>query len=98
MDNLVKRLRGQYAMGPHTPNGDPEFGWRQFESPPIQHEAADCIEALEAENARLRKVLEPFAFMSSEGVIKAREGHVEIVTCAEYFHEASALIEQENGQ
>lgn len=57
MDDLVKRLRGQYAMGPHTPNGDPEFGWRQFESPPIQHEAADHIEALEAENARLLEEL-----------------------------------------
>lgn len=46
-DRLVDRLRGKYASGPHLPNGNPEFGWRQFESPPIQHEAADRIEALE---------------------------------------------------
>ena len=27
---------------------NPEFGWRQFQAPPIQHEAAARIEALEA--------------------------------------------------
>jgi hypothetical protein len=54
MDDLVNRLRGRYAMGPHLPNGQPEFGWRQFEAPPIQHEAAAEIE-------RLRKGLERIA-------------------------------------
>ena len=49
-DRLVDRLRGQYACGPHLPNGNPEFGWRQFQAPPIQHEAAAEIE-------RLRNVL-----------------------------------------
>ena len=48
-NRLVDRLRGKYANGPHLPNGNPEFGWRQFQSPPIQHEAADCIDALEGE-------------------------------------------------
>jgi len=47
-NRLVDRLRGKYASGPHLPNGRPEFGWRQFEAPPIQHEAADRIEKLEA--------------------------------------------------
>lgn len=47
-DRLTDRLRGQYACGPHLPNGNPEFGWRQFQSPPIQHEAAERIETLEA--------------------------------------------------
>jgi hypothetical protein len=47
-DRLVDRLRGQYACGPHLPNGKPEFGWRQFQAPPIQHEAAKRIEELEA--------------------------------------------------
>ena len=46
-ERLVDRLRGQYACGPHLPNGKPEFGWRQFEAPPIQHEAAARIECLE---------------------------------------------------
>lgn len=46
-DRLVDRLRGKYASGPHLPNGNPEFGWRQFQAPPIQHEAAARIEALE---------------------------------------------------
>jgi hypothetical protein len=45
-DKLTDRLRGKYACGPHLPNGNPEFGWRQFQSPPIQHEAADHIEKL----------------------------------------------------
>ena len=44
---ITDRLRGKYAVGPHLPNGNPEFGWRQFEAPPIQHEAADLIEMLE---------------------------------------------------
>lgn len=57
-DCLVDRLRGHYAMGPHLPNGKPEFGWRQFQAPPIQHEAAAEIERLEADNDRLRLALE----------------------------------------
>lgn len=48
MTPLVERLRGQYECGPHLPNGKPEFGWRQFEAPPIQHEAAAYIERLKA--------------------------------------------------
>jgi hypothetical protein len=46
-DRLVDRLRGKYASGPHLPNGNPEFGWRQFQAPPIQHEAAAEIERLQ---------------------------------------------------
>lgn len=38
---LTDRLRGRYASGPTMKNGEPEFGWRQFETPPIQHEAAE---------------------------------------------------------
>ena len=47
-DKLTDRLRGRYACGPTMPNGEPEFGWRLFETPPIQHKAAARIEALEA--------------------------------------------------
>jgi hypothetical protein len=46
VDRLTDRLRGNYACGPHLPNGRPEFGFRQFQAPPIQHEAAAVIEAL----------------------------------------------------
>lgn len=46
MTDIVDRLRGRYAMGPHLPNGKPEFGYRQFESTPLQHQAADYIEKL----------------------------------------------------
>ena len=44
--DLVDRLRGRYPMGPHLPNGEPEFGWRQFGATPINLEAADEIEKL----------------------------------------------------
>ncbi len=44
--NLTDRLRGKYANGPTMPNGEPEFGWREFQTPPIQHQAADRIDAL----------------------------------------------------
>jgi hypothetical protein len=57
-NRLVDRLRGKYASGPHLPNGRPEFGWRQFEAPPIQHEAAERIEELEAMLLELRSDLD----------------------------------------
>jgi hypothetical protein len=47
-NNLTDRLRGKYAVGPMLANGEPEFGWRQFETPAIQIEAADVIERLRA--------------------------------------------------
>jgi hypothetical protein len=59
-DRLVDRLRGKYASGPHLPNGKPEFGWRQFQAPPIQHEAAAEIE-------RLRKALEDIRQATLDG-------------------------------
>lgn len=43
---LTDRLRGKYACGPTMENGEPEFGWRQFDTPPIQQEAAAEIERL----------------------------------------------------
>ncbi len=45
-NNLIDRLRGKYAVGPMLENGEPEFGWRQYEVSPIQHQAADEIERL----------------------------------------------------
>jgi hypothetical protein len=57
-DRLVDRLRGKYASGPHLPNGNPEFGWRQFQAPPIQHEAADEIESLRAQLAEAKEIME----------------------------------------
>lgn len=55
-NKLVDRLRGKYANGPTMPNGDPEFGWRQFQTPPIQHEAAREIEQLKAERDAAQEV------------------------------------------
>lgn len=43
-NRIADRLRGKYAVGPVLPNGEPEFGWRQHQTPPIQHEAAALIE------------------------------------------------------
>lgn len=56
-NRLVDRLRGKYASGPHLPNGNPEFGWRQFQAPPIQHEAAARIEVLEAALRHIEEAL-----------------------------------------
>lgn len=50
------------------------------------HEATKRAEAAE-------KALEPFALISSEGVIKQESGHVTVITCAEYFHKARAVLE-----
>ena len=38
------------------------------------------------------EALEPFALMSSEGVVKQVEGHTTVVTCAEYFHRAASAL------
>lgn len=55
---LVDRLLGKYANGPTMENGEPEFGWYQFdEVPPIHKEAAERIERLTSENERLRGAL-----------------------------------------
>jgi len=40
----------------------------------------------------LREALEPFALISTEGVVKAETGHVTITTCAEYFHRAAQAL------
>ena len=44
----------------------------------------------DAEIARLRETLEPFALISMEGIVKADAGYVTVTTCAEYFHRARA--------
>lgn len=53
-DRLTDRLRGRYACGPIMANGEPEFGYREFETPPVQHEAASALESLTAENAAVK--------------------------------------------
>lgn len=62
-NRLVDRLRGRYANGPTMPNGEPEFGWREFQTPPIQHEAAAEIErlcgALQDIERKYQKVMGP---------------------------------------
>lgn len=43
---LLDRLRGRYPIGPEV-DGQPEFGFRQFDPVPIQLEAANEIERLQ---------------------------------------------------
>lgn len=49
---LADRLRGKYRIGPMLPNGEPEFGYRQFDNilgkpfPAIHGEAATMIDRL----------------------------------------------------
>lgn len=59
--DLSNRLRGRYAVGPIMANGEPEFGYRVFETMPdgkpfpmIHGEAADAVDALLDEVERLR--------------------------------------------
>ena len=47
-DRLSDRLRGRYACGPTMANGEPELGWRQMPQIPIQLEAADRLDKVEA--------------------------------------------------
>jgi hypothetical protein len=87
-DRLVDRLRGKYASGPHLPNGRPEFGWRQFEAPPIQHEAAARIEELEA-------ALRPFAEAYRDGAFGDDAVHTDLVhlyTRETYLARAAELV------
>lgn len=53
-NRLTDRLRGRYANGPTLANGEPEFGWREFQTAPIQHEAATEIDRLTALCDRLK--------------------------------------------
>ena len=65
--DIVDRLRGRYPCGPRLPNGEPEFGWREFDPDALAHllkkpsaimsEAADEIERLRKENADLRSAV-----------------------------------------
>lgn len=70
---LINRLRGKYSMGPHLPNGDPEFGWRQFQATPINLEAANALEAQRHKIAALKK-LDSEAVEHVEMVIAMRTG------------------------
>lgn len=89
---LIDRLQGRYAVGPTLPNGEPEFGWREFEVPPIQKEAAATISRLKAEVERLeinREVvtLDMVAIIEErDGLRKALEPFVEL---AAYFDEVN---------
>lgn len=77
-DALVDRLRGKYAQGPTMPNGEPEFGWRQYSAPAIQVTAADEIE-------RLRKALTQIAQISDNCV------SAEICTAAEALNHLQGI-------
>ncbi|MGE4368039.1 MAG: hypothetical protein AB7E12_00015 [Burkholderiaceae bacterium] len=66
MTDIIDRLLCRYAMGPIMPNGEPEFGWRDFSGPavegmtlptPIMREAAEAIRDLLAERDALRDAL-----------------------------------------
>jgi hypothetical protein len=48
--------------------------------------------AAPTDNTALVEALTPFADISREGVVTVKEGHVNIVTCAEYFHRAAAAL------
>lgn len=59
----------------------------------LKHEIASATKALETKLVATWNALEPFALISSEGVISTKSGHVTVTTCAEYFHDACAALE-----
>ncbi|NTH50515.1 hypothetical protein G6L09_05940 [Agrobacterium rhizogenes] len=50
------------------------------------------IAALRAENERLRKALQPFALMSTEGVVKRITNYSTVTTVSDYFHTAARVL------
>ena len=64
-----------------------------------QDEMRATVATLTAQVEAMRGALEPFAFASIEGVVRQKDGHVTITTCAEYFHRARAALttEKTNG-
>lgn len=78
LSSLPERLRGIYRLGVNDGagplNGSTEFT-RQFETPPVQHEAAALIERLAAHILKLVEVIHEFApaAAASVEVMEARE-------------------------
>ncbi len=74
IQDLVRRLRGQYSMGP--------FGTRDFSPyiPAIQEEAAEALEALQKEVEELRKDAERYRWMRSRANVAAQIGTGEFWT------------------
>jgi hypothetical protein len=50
------------------------------------------IAALRAENEQLRKALQPFALMSTEGVVKHITNYSTVTTVSDYFHTAARVL------
>lgn len=75
LNGLVSRLRGRYAVGPTLPSGEPEFGWREFDVPPIQKLAADKIEAFQ------------HALKSAEGALEQAQDCINGETPEDMSHE-----------
>lgn len=48
----------------------------------------------EAKLAEARKVIEPFALCSVEGLVPNQTGYIKITTCAEYYHAARRFLEE----
>lgn len=81
---LVALLRQQSKIGPiNVPRA-------------AMREAAARIEALEAENARLREALEPFAVLDRDGTVPYHKNYVTLRLPTHYFHAARRAREGGN--
>lgn len=74
--DISDRLRCRYPMGPIMPNGEPEFGWRDFSGAApegmvlptaLMLEAANHIDAQAAEIAALRQSWQPIETAPKDG-------------------------------
>lgn len=84
--DLINRLRGRYAVGPIMANGEPEFGYRQFDKlpdgkclPAIHGEAANALERAQADRSALL------------GALKAT------ITAAEHAYHTGAFVDPDGG-
>jgi hypothetical protein len=57
-------------------------------------EMATAYDQQRLEIERLRKALEPFALISSEGIASQAKGYCTVTTQADYFHRAQSVVEE----
>ena len=78
----------------HAGKREAEQAWSRIRSAlsTSQSDPAPEIAALRAENERLRKALQPFALMSTEGVVKHITNYSTVTTVSDYFHTAARAL------
>lgn len=85
LDAAQKALAARDAIYQSAVKGRSDF--RQ-----AYRDAKSRAETAEARLAQCMEALEPFALISTEGVVKQRGGHARVVVAADYFHKAAEAL------